>query len=247
MNYSIYFDFIESYLPFGFRNIKAEDPIVQKMEEVLEENVQYLSIIECGEVKFMYTSKGSLPLLGIEPRDINPARYFEVTHPDDMYVLEWARIQLIRTEQEIFRAKKGSALLSYTSRMKNFAGEYHNYLSQDYFLYSASPRPAVYSIHIGTQVDWCAVKKMCFHRYVGKDISLFRYPDEKLLSTGLIYSNREMEIIKLVELGLNSQQIADKLGLSKHTVNKHRSNILERSGKETLMDLIYELKAQGLI
>ena len=49
MNYSIFFDFIESYLPSGFLNIKAEDPIVQKMEEVMEKNNQYISIIECGD------------------------------------------------------------------------------------------------------------------------------------------------------------------------------------------------------
>lgn len=247
MNYNTFFDFIESYLPSGFLNIKANDAIVQKMEEVMEKNNQYLSVIECGEVKFLYTSKGSLPLFGVVPSELNPARYLEVTHPDDLTILEWARIQFFRLEHEIFRAKKGSALMSNTIRMRNTAGEFHNYLSQDYFFYGTSPRPAVYAIHLGTMVDWCKIKKICFHRYVGNDISLFRYPDEELLRTGLNYSAREMEIVKLVELGLNSHQIADKLALSPHTVNKHRSNILDRSGKETLMDLIYELKDQGLI
>ena len=156
--------------------------------------------------------------------------------------------RFFRLEQEIFKAKKGSALFSYPLRMKNAAGEYHKYLGQDYFFYGATPHPAVYAIQIGTVIDWCNNKVFNSHRYIGKDISLFRFPDEELLNIGLNYSPRELEIIKLIELGLSSEQIADKLFNKRiHTVNTHRSNILERSGKATLMDLIYELKDQGLI
>jgi hypothetical protein len=247
MNYSIYFDFIESYLPTGFRNIKASDPIVQKMEEEMELNNQYISVIECGTVNFLYTSKGSLPLIGVDPIELNPTHYLEVTHPDDIHILEWARIQLFRMEQEIFKAKKGSALFSYPLRMKNASGEYHQFLGQDYFIYGATPRPAVYALQIGTVIDWCDKKKFNSHRYIGNDPSFFRFPDEELLKTRLNYSPREMEIIKLIALGLSSEQIADKLFLSIHTVNTHRSNILERSGKASLMDLIFELKDQGLL
>jgi DNA-binding NarL/FixJ family response regulator len=131
--------------------------------------------------------------------------------------------------------------------MKNAAGEYHKYLGQDYFFYGATPHPAVYAIQIGTVIDWCNTKVFNSHRYIGKDTSLFRFPDEELLKTRPNYSARELEIIKLTGLGLSSEQIADKLFISIHTVSTHRSNILERSGKATLMDLIYELKDQGLI
>ncbi len=247
MDYSIFFDFIDSYLPSGFLNIKAEDPIVEKMEKEMENNNQYISIIECGTVKFLYNSKGSLPLIGVEPSELNASHYLEVTHPDDINILEWARIQFFRIEHEIFKAKTGSALYSYPIRMKNAAGEYHKYLGQDYFFYGSTPHPAVYAIQIGTIIDWCDKKKFHSHRYIGKDISFFRFPDEELLKTRMDYSAREIEIIKLVELGFSSEQIADKLFLSIHTVNTHRSNILERSGKATLMDLIYELKDQGLL
>ena len=86
-----------------------------------------------------------------------------------------------------------------------------------------------------------------FHYYYGDDISFFRYPDEELLMTGNIFSEREFEIIKLVQEGFDSGQIAEKLFLSRHTVNTHRKNILEKTGKAHISDLIYSLKEQGLL
>lgn len=247
MNYSIYFDFIESYLPTGFRKIQTSDPIVQKMENEMELNNQYISVIECGTVRFLYTSKGSLPLIGVDPSKLNPTHYLEVTHPDDICNLEWARIQFFRIEQEIFKAKKGTALFSYPLRMKNLAGEYHKYLGQDYFIYGAAPGPAVYALQIGTVIDWCDTKIFNSHRYIGYNPLFFRFPDQELLKTRLNYSARELEILKLIELGMGSEQIANKLMLSIHTVNTHRSNILEKSGKASISDLVYELKEQGLL
>jgi DNA-binding NarL/FixJ family response regulator len=63
--------------------------------------------------------------------------------------------------------------------------------------------------------------------------------------TGNIFSVREFEIIKLVQDGLDSEQIAGKLFLSKHTVDTHRKNILEKTGKAHISDLIYYLKDHG--
>ncbi len=41
-------------------------------------------------------------------------------------------------------------------------------------------------------------------------------------------SDREKEIIRLISEGLSTQEIADKVFLSKHTVNTHRKNILSK-------------------
>ena len=115
------------------------------------------------------------------------------------------------------------------------------------FFYSPGPFKGVYLLQVVSKVDWFKMKKKKFHHYKGKDMSLFRYPDESLLQIGPPYSAREIEIIKLVESGLSSQEIANQLFLSLHTVNTHRSNILEKSGKPHISDLIYELKTQGVL
>lgn len=43
-----------------------------------------------------------------------------------------------------------------------------------------------------------------------------------------ILSEREKEVLKLIRDGKPSKQIADKLGISIHTVNRHRQNIIDK-------------------
>jgi DNA-binding CsgD family transcriptional regulator len=65
--------------------------------------------------------------------------------------------------------------------------------------------------------------------------------------TGVPFSDREFEIIKLIETGLSSDLIANKLYLSVHTVNTHRRNILEKANKQNMSDVIYDLMQRGVL
>jgi DNA-binding NarL/FixJ family response regulator len=56
-------------------------------------------------------------------------------------------------------------------------------------------------------------------------------------------SEREMEILILICQGMSNQEIADKLFISKRTVDKHRANILEKSeSKNTAQLVVYAIK-----
>ena len=246
-SYSIYFDFIESYLPSGFLNINIDDPIMRQLKQVMNENDQFLTISDLGQIKFLHASEGIKRMLGIAPSELNPGHFVEVTHPDDLSRLGLLRAQTFVVEKEVLETQKGSALVSFTIRLRNSDGIYRNHLCQAYFFYSPGPHKAVYLLQVISNVDWFKPKKHEYHHYKGKDLSLFRFPDEELLKIGPLLSVRELEIIKLIEAGLSSKQIADKLFVSVYTVNTHRSNILVKSGKASIPDLIYELKEQGIL
>jgi DNA-binding CsgD family transcriptional regulator len=62
-----------------------------------------------------------------------------------------------------------------------------------------------------------------------------------MLNGGNNFTKREFEIIKLIESGMSSEQIAEKLFVSIYTINTHRANILKKSGKAHVSELIYEL------
>jgi DNA-binding CsgD family transcriptional regulator len=144
-------------------------------------------------------------------------------------------------------AKKGSAIISSTFRFKKASGDYLNQLVQCFLFYQGEPFSTVFILQVNTDISWFKKGKHGYHFYVGDDASFFRYPDEKLLMTGNVFSNREFEIIQMVSEGLNSKQIANKLFLSVHTVDTHRRNILKKSKKSSIMDLILELKDKGLL
>ncbi len=50
------------------------------------------------------------------------------------------------------------------------------------------------------------------------------------LQTPATLSDREIEIIELVTAGLTNEEIADRLAISKRTVDNHISNILKKAG-----------------
>jgi DNA-binding NarL/FixJ family response regulator len=63
------------------------------------------------------------------------------------------------------------------------------------------------------------------------------------LSHGEALSQREIEVLPLVCEGYSNQQIADRLFISKRTVDKHRANILDKTGcKNTASLVIYAVK-----
>jgi hypothetical protein len=246
-DYSLFFDFIESYLPSGFKHINPDDPIMQKLEEVMEENDQFFLVMDITKIEVIYTSKRSIEMVGVEPAKVSPYEIMEAVHPEDVGRFVSGKSLLMRLEGDLFNKQKGSALLSTNMRMRRSVQNYANILFQCYLFYSPIPDKAVFEIQVHTNIDCFNLKPCKYHYYTGNDVSLFRFPDEDLLRIVPDYSKREMEILKLISTGLSSEQVAEKLFISVHTVNTHRSNILEKCGKAQISDLIYCLKNDGVM
>ncbi|THD66807.1 LuxR family transcriptional regulator [Robertkochia marina] len=57
---------------------------------------------------------------------------------------------------------------------------------------------------------------------------------------------REKEVVSLLANGLSSKEIASKLNLSVHTIQKHRKNILQKTGCSNTSELIRNCILEGL-
>jgi DNA-binding NarL/FixJ family response regulator len=53
-----------------------------------------------------------------------------------------------------------------------------------------------------------------------------------------VLSERELEVIELVAAGLTNQEIAEKLEISKRTVDNHISNILTKTATDNRVALV---------
>ena len=60
-------------------------------------------------------------------------------------------------------------------------------------------------------------------------------------------SAREIEIIQLCANGMSAQQIADRLGLSRRTVEVHKSHVFEKLDLKTTADLVKYAYDAGLV
>ena len=61
----------------------------------------------------------------------------------------------------------------------------------------------------------------------------------------VIYTNREMDIIRLLAKGLSSKAIAAKINISSQTVDKHRRNMLKKAKMNNTQELVYDALKQG--
>jgi DNA-binding CsgD family transcriptional regulator len=246
-DYSLFFRFLEAYTPAGFNGIDRSDTLIEQLEAFMEINNQFLYVADIIQMKVLFTSKRSIQMIGIEPDELTPYHFMEAAHPSDVQRLNLGRSKIIKLAQELFIAEKGYILMSTNYKFRTPSGTYPDILIQGYLYYSTIPYRTVFFLKLHTNIEWHKKIRFGYHYYIGDDLSFFKYPDEEMLLKGNIFSAREFEIIKCIESGLSSEEIAGKLFLSVHTVNTHRRNILEKSGKASISELIYDLMERGVL
>jgi DNA-binding CsgD family transcriptional regulator len=245
--YNLFFRLIEKYGPGGYTGIDNNDPLMIEIEENMTQNNQFFYIGDVVLFNIIYTSKRSLDMMGIEPAVLSGINYFQSAHPDERNRHNLGRTMLLMLAHELYTEEKGYRIFSSNYWMKNAEGKYSNFLMQFYIYYSTIPYKSVFAVKVQTNIDRFKMHKHGYHYYIGTDLSNFRYPDLALLNLGNGFSTREFDIINLLEKGHSSEQIAQKLFLSPNTVNTHRRNILRKSGKANMAELLHELREQGLL
>lgn len=243
-DYTIFKDFIEKYHPQRFEHISRLDPFMIAMEAALRNNNQFFYIADLLNIKIIFTSWGSQKIIGISPEQVDPSTFFPRAHPDDQERLNRAQTKLYKMGQGLFIDRKGIYIVSIQLREQNCEGDYINFFLQTYSFFSEAHH-TVFTVLVAT--DLSALKFSKDYYYAGNDPFLFRYPDETLLNDNHRFSHREVEVLRLIALGLGSEQIADKLFLSVNTVDTHRRNILKKTKKSSTHELLIELQENGVL
>ena len=245
--YDLFFKFIESYAPAGYKGIDPNDDLILELEKLTKQNNQFFWVGDVMDSRIIWSSSRSHEMIRIRPENLSPYHFMEATLPEDLNKHSLGRIKMFSLGNDFFAAKKGTAILSTSIRIRNLYGVYQDLLFQLYIFYHTVPYKSTFILTVLTNIESFKKRKYGYHYYVGNNLANFRYPDEELLAQGVPYSDHEFEIIKMIASGLNSEQIAEKKFLSIHTVNTHRKNILTKAGKQTMSELIIDLLKMGLL
>jgi hypothetical protein len=247
-DYSLFFRFFVTHSQVNFKGIKHNDPLLMELDGYMEPNHQLFYIMDPILMEIKFISKGVSRMFGIEQDQVAPGFFLTTTHPDDQRRHHLARSNLISIAEEIYIRKSGTRIISTNVRGKKPNEEgYAVYLYQSFLFYSKIPYESVFLILVITDISGFDKIHKGFHYYIGTDPGVFRFPDEELLATGSIFSHTEFRIIELIEEGLSTKEIAEKLCRSPLTINTHRSNIIQKAGKSFISEVIHDLKAQGLL
>ncbi len=246
-DYSMFKDFIGKFILQGFNHIDPHDPMIVDMEKKLHHNMQFFYLVDLLSMKIQYVSEGCRQMIGVVPEEFELSTLLTRIHPSDFHRHSLTRSMLIKTGYELMMRRKGYTLFSTHSRIKDVSGGYSSHLFQGYVFFAEVPDPKVYVLLVLTDISDFKLDAHGYHYYAGDDMTMFRYPDEALLQEGHVFTDREFELIQLIAQGLDSEHIADKLSLSVNTVNTHRRNILKKTKKSTIYDLIIELQEKGIL
>lgn len=127
-------------------------------------------------------------------------------------------------------------------RFRDGKGSYLDILHRMYYIYGADG--------VSVRFALCLYGPLTFD-FKGRSVavdSLTGIAEE--LDTSVeetILSNRERQVLSLIDKGMKSRQIADTLNISVHTVSRHRQEILSRLQVKNSIEACRLAKTMGLI
>jgi DNA-binding CsgD family transcriptional regulator len=243
----LFLEFFQSLCQAGIEGVDPDGPLMTELDRRMESNNQLFYIADVILLDILFISKRVKNMFGLEPEKVSTGFFLTTTHPDDLRRHHLVRAKLISIAQELYIQKGGTRIISSNFRAKSPEGGDTNFLYQCFLFYSKVPYESTFLILVITDITGSNKIHKGFHFYMGEDRRYFRAPDEKLLMVGSMFSFTEFRIIELIEEGLSSKEIAQKLFRSVHTINTHRTNIITKSGNSSITHVIRDLKAQGLL
>ncbi|MEJ1242156.1 helix-turn-helix transcriptional regulator [Chryseolinea sp. T2] len=143
-------------------------------------------------------------------------------------------------------AEYSSYLFQCNYRGKRKSGEYRHVMQESFFIKATSTGLPLASIGFLYDVSSFVTGNKLNHRIVrlDKDEKSGAHPSVVQNNTfisgseEITLTKREIEILKCVCDDLSSEEIAQKLFISKHTVDNHRRNLLEKTNCKTSVGLV---------
>lgn len=208
-------------------------------------------VVDVYKCNYTYASSNFVDLLGYDSHKIETLErqgdYLESRiHPDDRAQLATLQVTLAQFIYNLPIEQRNDYANIYSFRMLNARQQYirvtsrHQVLEQDC---NGKAWLIIGNMDISpNQKDFETVDCTVLNLKNGEIFSPSLLP---LPSANL--TNREIEILRLIQKGLLSKEIANKLCISIHTVNIHRQNLLRKLGVQNSIEAIRLGQEIGLL
>jgi len=198
------------------------------------------------KTKQLLFKKGFETLLGYKDEEVDFDFVFQGYHHEDAVMVSQV-IKAVIASAVNSVTKDPDLQLSMTYRRKRKDGSYIHVLSQSSvfelddrgnLLKSFTRLTDISYLNISTPVSWSVRSNNIDEHFIQSQISkIFENP----------FTNREIEIIKEIQIGGSNREIAERLNISHHTIATHRKNILRKSNCNSILDLLLYCKQFRLI
>ena len=210
----------------------------------------YYYVFDLQNASIQFVSPEITEVMGYEPEQFTPEFYIQILHPDDVRAL----INYGKKVVEFFNAIAPADILSYKVRfdfrLLKITGEYIRVLQQVVILQTTDNGGV--NRMLGIHTDISHIKNegnpvLSFVGMEGRPSYLNVDLSSEFIPTTEFLTRREKEVLYYIVHGRHSNEIAEILFLSKHTVLNHRRNIMAKTQTSTIAELIAKTIQEGWV
>lgn len=208
-------------------------------------------VVDVFKCRYAFASANFVDLLGYDKQKIatleRQGDYLESRiHPDDLSQLEMLQVNLGKFIYSQPAEERNDYCNIYSFRVRNARQQYVRVVSRHRVLEQSRTGKAwliLGNMDIApSQKESEQVECTVLNLKSGETFS-----PHLLFSAPIHLTQRELEILKLIQRGLLSKEIAHKLNISIHTVNIHRQNLLHKLGVQNSIEAINAGLQAGLL
>lgn len=248
-------DHLDKYAPFHASNQ------LKQMAALFSPGLFYYYILNFHNLHMDFVHSGTKEVLGIEPEELTVSSILSMLPSKELKAMEQKEALVtdflfnFLTPEEIPFYK-----VVYFLRVRNALGKFRTLLHQVTTLTVSDSGKVEHVLGIHTDVshlDIVTNNKVSFlslrgdKSYFNLDPEQGRFnPENSQLETpklSAILTKRELEITKLLAMGLNSEKIAAELTVSLHTIRTHRKNIMRKTSCSNTADLVAKCLIEGIV
>lgn len=142
-------------------------------------------------------------------------------HPDDLYSKYLLELRFFHFVKHLPRSKRGDYYLMEKLRMRDVQGNYLPVCHRMFYIAFPFEATARFALCLYTPLSFEVSQNGCVvHSTTGRLMELEKRNDARILS------EREKQVLRLIDKGMTSKHIADELSISTNTVSRHRQEIL---------------------
>lgn len=214
----------------------------------------YYYLVDFYRQQIKYIDPSIADILGLDPESATVDSIQSCIHPEDInYVTQTESASLRFMLNQVGKNNlKSYYKTSYCFRFKVVGGNYELFHNESVFLSDGETGRISQVLHIHTNINHLTGVNDYASSLMGLKETEGAWPvnankESEGNSLELHFSKREVQIIKLIALGYKSEEIAESLFISLHTVQSHRKNIIRKSGVKTSSELVSLCVKEGLI
>jgi DNA-binding CsgD family transcriptional regulator len=230
---------------------EKQEIVVSLQQSPFRNVVQAYSVLDFHDYKHL-TAEGFDTYFGYSNSYITAENILGIVHPDDQEAFGKLYYLCLEGLLNMPIPTKGIGHFCISYRIKDATGNYHRILETNNIIAcdAATNIPLVNLAQISLSGDAYRSNQVTYYFNIKDDLGSVEIMQGYLGqydSKVNVFTENELKISRLLKQGLTSKQIAETILLSKHTIDKYRKNMLEKTECVNTPQLIAYLENLNLL